>query len=79
MAVQATSNDMESSTAGADSSNHEAEMEELRQADTNLQPIFCYLENGQLPADNKKACKLCLNPLDFQLLTVCSVSLITAD
>ena len=67
-AVQATLNGTESPTTAADPLNPESEMAELQRADANLQPIFHYLEKGELPADEKKARKLVLESSRFSII-----------
>ena len=67
-AVQAAPNDAEHPTAAADPLNPEPEMADLQRADANLQPIFHYLEKGELPADEKKARKLVLESSRFSII-----------
>ena len=43
-------------------------MAELQRADSNLQPIFHYLEKGELPADEKEARKLVLESSQFSIV-----------
>ena len=46
----------------------EVEMAELQHADLSLQPIFCYLEKGEVPTDKKQARKLVLESSHFSIL-----------
>ena len=48
--------------------NPEPEIAELQHVDVNLQSIFCYLEKGDLPADENKAPKLVLESSRFSII-----------
>ena len=43
-------------------------MAQLQHADANLQSIFCYLEKGDLPADENEARKLVLKSARFSII-----------